>query len=145
MILDLPNWAPSIKQVAQRITARTRMPNGDLAGTFNSETEPSVDQVTEIIESAISFLRPRLGEVAESMADQAQALAALRAAYMVEIAFFPEQAESVTSPYRELRMEFREELENWDKAARGEEPNDHSHMTSLPVGTLYPGYATGTF
>lgn len=143
--MELPSWAPLVKQVAGRIMARTRIASGALAGTFNTETTPTGIQVEEVITEAVSFLIPRLGPVAESQEMQARALAALRCAYMIEEAYFPEQSESYASPMRELRMEYREELENWDKAARGEEPNDMAKMTTLPVGTLYPGYATGTY
>lgn len=143
-MLDSPKWAPTLQQVAARIMARTRLENGDNAGTFNSETIPTAVQVTEVINQAVSMLRPRLGEVAESMEDQAQALTALRAAYMVELAFFPEQTEASISPYNSLRMEFKDELGNWDEAARGLQPNSGVAVHSVRVATEYPSIATGT-
>jgi hypothetical protein len=125
--------------------ARTRNTSGALAGVFNSETIPTGQQVAEMIDSAVALLMPRLGEVPPILAEQAQALAALRAAYMIELAFFPEQTETGMSPYNALRMEFREELKAWDEAARGLEPNSPTAVSSMRVATEYPGYATGTY
>lgn len=144
-MLDSPNWAPAIEQVAARIMARTRLQSGGSAGTFNSETIPTAEQVTEVINQAVSMMRPRLGPVADSMVDQAQALTALRCAYMIELAYFPEQVETSISPYNALRMEFKDELANWDMAAKGLEPNSQASLTSVKVRTEYPGYATTTY
>jgi hypothetical protein len=121
--------------------ARTRLENGLNAGTFTRETIPTAEQVTEVINQAVSLMRPRLGPVADAMADQAQALTALRCAYMIELAYFPEQVETSISPYNALRMEFKDELANWDEAARGMEPNSGANVASIKVHTEYPGYA----
>jgi hypothetical protein len=143
-MLDSPNWAPTVVQVAARIMARTRIENGTSAGTFNTETEPTGSQVSEVISQAVSLMRPRLGPVPDALVDQAQALAALRAAYMVELAYFPEQTETAVSPFNALVREYGMELKNWDEAARGLEPNSGSNVTSVKVRTEYPSYAVTT-
>jgi hypothetical protein len=140
-MLDLPNWAPTIKQVAARLMARTKMPNGDI-GSFNDETTPTAEQVNEVIAQAVAFMRPRLGPVPDSLVEQAQALATLRVSYMVELGYFPEQTETSISPYRSLLMEYKEELENWDIAAAGLEPNSPTLIHSVKVMTDYPSYTT---
>jgi|SRR6185312_9457626 len=139
-------WTPTLEAVAARISARTRMDNGELAGTFNSETEPTDEQVIEVIKQAVDFLALRLGPMADRLEPQARALAALRAAYMVELSFFPEQAETGMSPYNALRTEFKDALCDYDETARGLEPNDQSaHLHSIKVQTEYPGYALETY
>lgn len=143
-MLDSPPWAPSTQQVAARILARTRLPNGEVAGNFTTETKPTAAQVQEVITQAVSLMRPRLGEVADRMVDQAQALVALRCAFMVELGFFPEQVETAVSPYNALRMEYKDELANWDQSARGLEPNSQVAVHSVRVATEYPGYTIGT-
>lgn len=143
--MQLPTWAPTHQQVAARIMARTRATNGDLTGTFTAQTIPTNTQVAEVVNQAVALLTPRLGPMAERLEDQARALAALRAAYMIELAYFPEQAETGVSPYNALRMEFKDELANYDEAARGLEPNSEAHIHSLKVQTDYPGYATFTY
>lgn len=141
-MLDSPNWAPAVVQVAARIMARTRLDNGGSAGTFTSETTPTAQQVTEVVSQAVSLMRPRLGPVPDVLADQAQALAALRAAYMVELAYFPEQVDTSISPFNALVKEYGIELKNWDEAARGLEPNSGSSVVSIRVRTEYPGYVS---
>lgn len=141
-MLDTPKWAPDIEMVAARIMARTRLENGELAKTFTDETTPTDSQVTKTIFQAVSLLRPRLGTVADALVDQAQALTALRCAYMIELAYFPEQVETSMSPYNSLRLEFKDELKNWDEAARGMEPNSGSGVHSVRVATEYPFVGT---
>lgn len=142
--MDLPKWAPSTKQVANHILSRTRLPNGEDAGDFTSETKPTDSQVQETIEKVVAGLIPRLGEVPERLEGQACALASLKCAYKVELSYFTEQAESGMSPYRSLLMEYKEELCNWDMAAKGEQPNSQTVVHSVRVSTEYPGYSIGT-
>lgn len=135
---ERPEWSPTVAQVAARIMARTRMPNGNI-GAFNTETTPTATQVQEQIDLAVALMKPRLGEIFD--VPFAQTLAALRTAYMVELAYFPEQSETGVSPYKPLRLEYEDALKNWDKAAEGRIPNDPGRMASLQVGTVYPGYS----
>lgn len=144
MPVEQLSWAPTIAEVALHITARTRLPNGTLAETFTEETTPKAQKVQQHIEHAMNFLIPRLGPMAPRMEEQARSLAALKAACSVELAYFPEQIETATSPYKALAADFKAELCSWDMAAKAQEPNSPSHTASLHVGTLYPGYATGT-
>jgi hypothetical protein len=68
---------------------------------------------------------------------------ALKAAIVVERSYFTEQIDGGLSPYKDLMDEFKYCLSDWDKLATGDAPGQN-HIASLPVGTLYPGYATGT-
>lgn len=143
-LLDLPSWAPQVSDVAIHLLARTRLPNGQLAGTFTSQTTPTDAQVSLLIQKSVRLVAPRLGDVPDALADSAQVLVELRAAMMVERSYFAEQVDSPSSPYADLASEYKEALRNWDVVATGDEPGGQ-HIASLPVGTLYPGYATGTY
>jgi hypothetical protein len=143
-VLDLPDWAPGVSDVALRLISRTKMSNGVLAKTFNSQTQPTDVDVQAVIAQATRLLRPRLGPVPDALADSATALVALKSAIIVEQSYFTEQIDAGLSPYKDMCEEYRYALMDWDEAARGEEPNG-TKLASLPVGTLYPGYATGTY
>ena len=149
-VLDLPNWTPAVGDVALRLIARTKGSNGvlqvDVSGnpTFNSATTPNDVAVTGVINQVVRLLRPRLGEVPDRLVDTAQALAALKAAITIEQSYFSEQVESGLSPCKELQIEWTGAMKDWDSIATGDTPSQ-SHVASLPVGTLYPGYATGTY
>lgn len=144
MAEDAPAWTPTVAQVSARLRARTRHPNGT-TGEFDTETSPTAAQVEEVITQAVQLLRPRLGPVPVTLVDQAQAVATLRACFMVEIGSFPEQVQSAMSPYAALEKEYKDALCDFDTAAEGREPNSETELGTIMVGTVYPGYALGTY
>lgn len=143
-VLDLPPWTPAVQDVALRLIARTRMPNGVLAGTFNSQTLPTDVEVMQIIQQQVRLHAPKMGDVPDYLADSATALLALKSACVVEQSYFMEQVSTEMSPYRSLCAEFLEAMKEWEQAAQGDTPNG-ARTASLAIGTLYPGYATGTY
>lgn len=143
-VLDLPPWAPVVQDVANHLLARTRLPNGTLAGTFTSQTTPTDAMVSAIIAQTVRLHAPKMGDVPDALADSAGALLALRAAIVVERSYFPEQIETEMSPYKGMCAELKGAEADWWQAAEGDTPNG-SRTASLPVGTLYPGYSSGTW
>lgn len=135
-VLDPPAWTPSVDQVALHLLARTRVPNGTYAGTFNSDTEPTDLQVAGVIGQVCQLIAPRLGPVPDALTDSASAVAALRAAVQVERSFFMEAVGAGISPEATLMADYKMALCDWDMAARGEQPNG-SKLASLTIGTLY--------
>lgn len=144
MVNDLPTWAPQVQDVANRLIARTRQVNGQLAGTFNSLTLPTDTQVQAIINQETAMLVPRLGDVPDRLSDSATAIASLKAACEVERSYFMEQINTEMSPYKDMMTEFICAMKDWDLAATGDIPNAE-RLASLPCGTLYPGYAYTTW
>jgi hypothetical protein len=142
-LTDLPSWTPSVQQVALYILARTRVPNGELAGTFNSQTFPTDSQVTAIIQQQVRLLAPRMGDIPDSLADSASELLALKSAISVERSYFLEQVDNSPS-HEELCKDFAIAMTNWEDAAQGDVPNGWT-FGAMPIGTMYPGYATGTY
>jgi hypothetical protein len=135
-VLDPPAWTPSVDQVALHLLARTRVPNGTYAGTFNADTEPTATQVAGVIAQVCQLIAPRLGPVPDALTDSASAVAALRAAVQVERSFFMEAVGEGISPEATLMADYKVALCDWDMAARGEQPNG-SKLASLSIGTLY--------
>jgi hypothetical protein len=84
-------YTPSVEDVARHLRARTRDTSGAELGTFTDETVPTDEQVTGIIDMAMPFVSGMLGPVPEACEWGARSLAALKAAEMVEISYFPEQ------------------------------------------------------
>jgi hypothetical protein len=142
-MLELPSWTPTVDQVALHILARTRIPNGQLAGTFTSQTLPTDFQVTAIIEQQVRLLAPRLGDVPDSLADSASELLALKSAISVERSYFLDQVDG-SPTHAELCKDFACAMQNWEDAAQGDVPNGWT-FGAMPIGTMYPGYATGTY
>lgn len=84
-------WTPSVENVANYLRARTRGPSGAELGTFTDQTVPTDEQVTGIIDLAMPFVSGMLGDVPAGCAQGARSLAALKAAEMVEVSYYPEQ------------------------------------------------------
>jgi hypothetical protein len=86
-------YTPSVQDVARFLRARTRGPDGSEVGTFTDETVPTDEQVTDLIDLAMPFVSAALGDVPEGSPCEvgARSLAALKAAEMLEIGYYPEQ------------------------------------------------------
>lgn len=140
---ELPAWTPTVKDVALHMLAFTRMPNGELANTFNAQTTPTDVEVMAIVQQQVRLLAPRLGDVPDALADSATALLALKAAITVQLSYFEEQVAG-TAAHENLCKDFACAMANWEAAAEGDVPNGWK-FGALPIGTLYPGYATGTY
>lgn len=99
-IHNIANYVPQVSQVGALIRSRTKDTAGNELGTFTDDTRPTYDQVTELIQSAVNTLSLRIGsEISPQLVDEASRLAALRAAMLVEVSYFPEQIASNKSPY----------------------------------------------
>jgi hypothetical protein len=84
-------YTPSVEDVARYLRARTRDTSGAEVGTFTDLTAPTDEQVAAIIDLAMPFVSSMLGPVPDVCGSGARSLAALKAAEMVEISYFPEQ------------------------------------------------------
>lgn len=84
-------YTPSVEDVARHLRARTRGPSGVELGTFTDETVPTDEQVQGMIDLAMPFVSGMLGTVPDTCEVGARSLAALKAAEMVEVSYFPEQ------------------------------------------------------
>jgi hypothetical protein len=84
-------YTPSVQDVARYLRARTRGPDGSEVGTFDSTTVPTDDQVEAIIDLAMPIVSGMLGLVPATCEVGARSLAALKAAEMIEVSYFPEQ------------------------------------------------------
>jgi hypothetical protein len=101
------NYWPTVRQVAQRITSRTRMQFGDLAGTFNDQTTPTATQVEGVIAETITEVADTIGNVVPAqLIDDASAVAALKAAMQVELSFFSDQVNTGRSIYPQLEKQY---------------------------------------
>lgn len=103
-----PDWAPSVRQVAALIRARTKVAGGGEIGTFNNNTRPTGTEVEAIIDQAADHVLAALA--AEPCNDKLRqscgAAAALLAAVLIETSYWPEQAEARGSAATRLESLF---------------------------------------
>jgi hypothetical protein len=108
-IHNVANYVPQISQVGALLRARTKDSAGNETGTFNADTRPTFQQVQELIYSAVGTLKARAGEVIpDQLIQEATRLAALRAAMLVELAYFPEMVATGRSPYAQYEKMWEE-------------------------------------
>jgi hypothetical protein len=97
------DWAPSVADVGAVLRARTKDTNGNELGTFTDDTRPTEDQTGELIDTAVADIESEIGTVPDELQDAARRAAAIGAALLVELSFFPEQITTGRSPYDQLK------------------------------------------
>lgn len=101
-------WRPTLAAIGALLRARTIGDTEDASGvelgTFDTTTRPTGAQVELLIDGACADVEAVFasGTVPTGSQTQARRVAELRAALMVELSFFPEQA-AENSPYLQLR------------------------------------------
>jgi hypothetical protein len=104
--LDFPgNYVPTLDDVASLIRARTVDVNGNELGTFTpTTTRPTDDQVSNLVGQAVRDVGAIVGEtVPEKIRPEVARVAAIRAAMLVELSFFPSQIGTPRSQYAMLK------------------------------------------
>lgn len=133
----MPDWSPTVAQVGSLLRTRTKGPNMEYLGTFTTETVPTEDQVESLIPQAVGEVEARTGEIPESLESRAGNVAALYAAMLVELSYFPEQVGSDVSPYDQLKELFDGAMEGLLSATMGNSPR--KGLYSVPLrGDTYP-------
>jgi hypothetical protein len=104
-------YLPALSDVGSIMRARTRDSTGAEKGTFTSDTRPTGSEMTTIIRNAGRDVELKIGhKVPEEYLDDAKQLTKLRAAMLAELAYWPEQVESRTSPYSEYKALYEQAL-----------------------------------
>lgn len=115
------NWRPTVEEVAAMIRARTVDDDGNEVGTFTADTTPSYEQVDELIDKAVEDLYPIFKSTVpdapvppnvspEAYREAVSALAAARAALLVELTHFGKEVANGNSPYKQMWEDYRQQL-----------------------------------
>lgn len=113
----MDSWAPSVADVAALLRTRTKGGESGMQelGAFTDDdsgsegTRPTASQVEELIHQAVADVSMRVADgMPEEFADQARGVAAMRAANLVELSYFPEQTGANQTVYQSLRLTYEE-------------------------------------
>jgi hypothetical protein len=114
---------PSVANVAALLRARTKDVNGDEIGTFNDDTRPTSAQVITLIEEAVGDIEARMGmSPPPELAGAGKSAAAMMAACLVELSYFPEQVRTERSAFNSYWELLQNKITALQEAARGLEP-----------------------
>jgi hypothetical protein len=100
--MPLEDWTPATTDVAALLRARTKDTNGNEVGDFNDDTRPTGAEVESLISSAVGEVSSRIGTdtpCEAGLLQRSKGSAALYAAMLVELSYFPEQVRTDRSPY----------------------------------------------
>lgn len=139
-------WAPTLPQVGAYVLSRTLTDaGGDTpTGTFSDDTEPTADRVTLLIVDACRWVLLATGTLDPALTDEAQSVAALRTAGMVELTY-PRNSEDVTTGQALLEQArlARADLVTANRGATGVDPTTPAGGPLLPVYAFPPPVAWG--
>lgn len=105
-------WTPSVQDVANYITSRTKDTSGNEVGTFSADTRPNEDQVADKISIAVNDVWSEIGDLpavvngdeqTTRLNNAAKNITAIRAAMLVELSYFADQVSTQRSVYPQLR------------------------------------------
>jgi hypothetical protein len=105
---EAPDWTPDVAAVAALIRARTKIPGGHEAGTFNDRTRPTAVEVEAMIAQAVDHVAAAIGgdPCNDQLRESAGAASAMLAAILIEQSYWPEQAEARGSSATRLESLF---------------------------------------
>jgi hypothetical protein len=137
------DFVPTVAQIGALLRARTKDNDGNELGTFTDATRPTGTEAQEFIDAAVAHIAMRLGpRIPDSAMGAAQNAAALRAAYRIERAYWPEQLESDNSTFRSLWDEYNAAMAELQDTLEDENLATTSRIASLgglsPTLSAYP-------
>lgn len=116
LVLAQHPFVPSLSAIGQVIMSRTKDTFGNLNGTFTSGTTPDNLQAAAAAANAAKDLSMLIGDVVpESLIDDAQRVAAIKAAMDIEVAFYSDQVNTGRSVYPQLEKRYEAELASLTK------------------------------
>lgn len=124
---------PTVDELSALLRARTYS-NGQQEGVFNSETRPTASQVADLISMAAGYVLGRTGaDVPDDLLPAVRYATALRAAMLIEMSYWPEQANETGSLYDMLSSTFDTHLAGLiDSLADIGQGADH-RIVSVPI------------
>lgn len=144
--MPVSDYTPTVASIGTLLRARTKTKGGAEAGVFNpasaagtsDETRPTAEGVMEYINIALGDVSGIIGaDLEEKYVEPARRVAALRAALLIELTYWPEQVNSDRSPYDQLKVLYDEAWANL-LASMGISLDDDGGPASIDAG--YPSY-----
>lgn len=131
------SYRPTIAQVASIIRARTKDKYGSELGTFNADTRPTGDQVTDLIDLALGMASAAIGQSVPSILwEPVSGLVAVNAASLIQASYWPEQVQNNTTLFDFWNNWYNEGIKAMALAVRAENEGDDEGAdgtANLPV------------
>lgn len=137
--MTAPAWAPATADVGALLHARTLDNNGNELGDFTPATRPTGTNVTSLIAQAVDDVVDAVGQdVPADLQDNAAKVAAVGAAMLVEMSYYPEQVGTGRSSYPQLKTMYDDRLKRLVTSVEAE-----GGPTPTPLDYMVPQGAFG--
>lgn len=101
-----PVWRPSLAEVSALEHSRTNVMGSEI-GIFNTDTEPTATQVTDLITLSVTDVQSAVGiTIPDKYASDARAAAARRAASLIESSYFAREIDTDRSTYKAYTAQY---------------------------------------
>jgi hypothetical protein len=131
---------PSVADVAALLRARTKDVNGVEIGTFNDDTRPTSSQAITLINEAVADIQARMGlSPPPELAGAGKSAAAMMAACLIELSYFPEQVRSDRSAFESYWTLLQNKITALQEASRGLDPGANI-VSSTPIEVPWIDY-----
>src|SRR5262245_48713098 len=108
IVIENPWTKPTVEDVASVLRARTKDLDGIEIGDFNENTRPTGTEAQRLIDIAYDEITGYVGAALPTRcAGHARSLCIKRAAWWIEVSYWPEQVRSSRSVADQLVEEFR--------------------------------------
>ena len=112
-------YRPLVSDVGLLLRTRTINTDGATVGTFTADTIPTYQQADQMIDRAMGKLEARFGPTMNpELVGSAREVVALRAAMLIELAYFGNQIRADRSPFQELNALYNQALTDWQYERR---------------------------
>lgn len=144
--MPITDWEPTLDRVGALLRTRTKDTNGNELGTFTAATKPTDAEAQELLDQAVADLAAVIGEdIPAGAFTQAEGIAAIAGACLIELSFFPEQINTGRSPYNQLKDMYDDRLKTLVKLIQvsgGTTPNEPG-VPMAPVASFPPPAVAG--
>lgn len=137
------DYTPTIDEVGRRTASRTMIvETGERVGTFNADTRPTGDEVTELIQDAIVVVSSAVGvDLDEEFLPMARAAAIAHTCMSIEMSYYPETTTTGDSAFHAFDERFKQQITYLETALNQKRPNER-RIVSLRQETTV-GVAAG--
>ena len=134
--MPVSDFTPTVDEIGKRLYARTLTDDGGRVGTFNSETRPDAQTVSDLIADAAAVVSSAVGQDLDNdYWSMARAAVIAYVCMSIEVGYYPESTEATDSAYRAFKERFAQQIGFIETALNQRRPNER-RIVSISQGTL---------
>lgn len=125
---------PTVRELGELMGGRTYNEFSNKLGEFNDNTTPTADQADTKIDRATQIVLIKVGSgVSERHYDLCREAIIFKAAALVELSYYPEQANNANSNYELYQAQYDEIMGSLITALRDQSASSPARLVSVPM------------